>query len=668
MRIAGLLTLAACLVTVPSREAIAAYTRADASPGTSGGLSVCLSLHPIDLASGNLPVLPHGAGKEWAARALHQQQPSGSVGAQPADAETQAGLLSRYRWAIEGVVGLIVIQAGVIGWLLVERRLRQRAQQSLDDALRFERTFGQVAGLLAAGPASERAVHDALQRVAQYFDAEHAAVSEPATADRPFHLAAEYVAPGSTPLALDAERRRLPEVAAILDSGGTWGGDKGAPVGKPGTTSGNIGALMASPLRAAGQTGGALIASSVNPHPDWTREHERRLDAFGEVFANVLALRRARLILHEHEAFNRAVMGAHGGEVAVFDQSGTVVAVNEAWQRAADREHGVLADAQPGTSYAGGSKARPGQRPASMVSAIASVLNGGPPVAQADVEWDVPQGRTWCEVRVRRLERPEGGAVVSHMDITARKRADLQVQQHLHEMAHLNMVSAVGELAASVAHELNQPLAAVLSNAQALRRLMNSPSADPQLMREILEDVIAQNQRAGDVIQRMRRLLKKEKGDWQGVDLNQLVRDVAHMFQGEATLGGVPVMIDLAPSLPPVQGDRVQLQQVILNLLQNATHAVLAATIRDGGRVLVSTTLDVNGVAVRVRDAGPGIATDLLDRVFDPFFTTKRQGLGLGLAISRSIVELHGGHIVARNLPAGGAEFSFTIPVEAVSA
>lgn len=629
MRVAGLLTLLVCVLAAPAA------------------------------AAGTVPIAADARSHSFLAEAT--AQPSTSI--DPAGEEV--GFWSRSRWAIEGVVALIVIQAVVIGWLLFERRLRQRAERSLGDALRFERTFGQIAGLLAADPSSERALRDALARVAQYFGVEHAALTEAATSDSPFRIAAEYVESGEAAPPIDPARTRVPGLAAVIDSGGILPVDTASPA----RASTSIGALIASPLRAGGQTSGALVVSSPKRHPELTREHERRLDAFGEVFANVLALRRARVIVHEHEVFNRAVLGAHGGEVAVLDRSGAIVAVNEAWQHAANRDLGVLSGAQPGTSYLASAPERPGHRakPASMTSAIGSVLNGGPPLAVAEVEWDGPQGRTWSEVRVRRLERPEGGAVLSHMDVTARKRADLQVQQHLHEMAHLNMVAAVGELAASVAHELNQPLTAVLSNAQALRRLMHTPSADPQLMREIVEDIIAQDQRAGDVIQRMRRLLKKEKGDWQGVDVNQLVRDVARMFQSEATIGGVPVAIDLAPSLPHVQGDRVQLQQVVLNLLQNATHAVRGDAALRGGRVLISTAIGADGVAVRVRDAGPGIAADLLDRVFDPFFTTKRQGLGLGLSISRSIVELHGGRILARNLPAGGAEFSFTIPVEAVS-
>lgn len=577
----------------------------------------------------------------------------------------EQSLWSRYRWAIVAASAVVLAEAVVIGWLLFERRRRQRAQQSLDDALQFERTFGQIARLLAAeDPAgAERAMQEAVERVARYFDGDYAVVYEVPHGSDSLRVAADYLAARADRPDIASELIRLRPGARVFEQDGiiTLGGSESG-----GASAGARATLMASRLRAAGRVDGALMVWS-NGRRAWTREHERRLDAFGEIFANVLAHRRSRVILHESEAFNRAVLGAHGGEVAVVDATGTIVAVNDAWQEASTRDDGVLAGARPGTGYPLEST-----RTAQVAGAIRSVLSGGPALAVADVEWDGLQGRSWSEVRVRRLERPEGGAVVSHLDITARKRADLQVQLHLHEMAHLNMVSAVGELAASVAHELNQPLTAVLSNAQALRRLMNTPSADPQLMREILEDIIAQDQRAGDVIQRMRRLLKKETVDWAGVDINGLVRDVARMFQGEASLGGVPVVIDLASHLPAVRGDRVQLQQVVLNLLQNATHAVRATrqgpVSRNGGRVQISTTIDADGVGVRVRDTGPGIAADLLDRVFDPFFTTKRQGLGLGLSISRSIVELHGGRIAARNLVEGGAEFSFTIPVEVASA
>jgi two-component system, LuxR family, sensor kinase FixL len=184
---------------------------------------------------------------------------------------------------------------------------------------------------------------------------------------------------------------------------------------------------------------------------------------------------------------------------------------------------------------------------------------------------------------------------------------------------------------------------------------------------EILDDIISEDKRAGDVIQRMRRLLKKEIFDWVPVDLNAIVQDVTRLMGHEATQSGVELVADLAPGLPATQGDRVQLQQVMLNLVQNGVHAAAGRRHPNGG-VRVATVLDGAQVTVSVRDSGPGIDAATLPRLFDPFFTTKAKGLGLGLAISRTIVEQHGGSIEARNTPGSGAEFSVRLPAAGAAA
>jgi len=244
---------------------------------------------------------------------------------------------------------------------------------------------------------------------------------------------------------------------------------------------------------------------------------------------------------------------------------------------------------------------------------------------------------------------------------------EAEAQRHLHEVAHVNTVSGVGELAAAVAHELNQPLTAVLSNAQAARRILAGASPSIADVREILDDIIEQDKRAGEVIQRIRRILKKERFDWAPVDLNDIVVDVVRLLGNQAALGGVKLTSSLDPRLPSVRGDRVQLQQVVLNLLLNA---IQAASTQDAGARVVSMITYRSGAAARliVADSGPGIPLDSMTRIFDPFFTTKADGLGVGLSISRSIVEVHGGEISAANQASGGAEFVVTLPPEGTPA
>jgi two-component system sensor kinase FixL len=222
----------------------------------------------------------------------------------------------------------------------------------------------------------------------------------------------------------------------------------------------------------------------------------------------------------------------------------------------------------------------------------------------------------------------------------------------------------MGELTASLAHELNQPLTAILSNAQAAQRILASDKADLADIRDILGDIVEDDKRAGEVIHRLRGFLKKSNLELSTLDIGELVSQVARLVSSDAILRNVSIRLELAPGLPPVCGDRVQLQQVILNLLMNGLDAMRESG--EGERTLVLRTLRADppaSVVVAVEDSGVGIDEADLDHVFHAFYTTKPEGLGMGLAIARSIVEAHGGRLEARNNPERGATFSFTLPV-----
>jgi PAS domain S-box-containing protein len=246
-------------------------------------------------------------------------------------------------------------------------------------------------------------------------------------------------------------------------------------------------------------------------------------------------------------------------------------------------------------------------------------------------------------------------------DITERKAAELQAQQHRAELAHVARMSTLGELAASLAHELNQPLTAILSNAQAAQRLLDVAPIDLAEIREILKDVVADDNRAGQVIQRLRSLVKKQPPEFTALDLGAIMREVVHLVRADAILRASQITLAVAPGLPSVWGDRVELQQVALNLLLNALEAMKDRPAEDR-QVVVQVEADGSRmVKVSVRDRGAGLGDDV-ERVFRPFYTTKPDGLGVGLSISRSIVEAHGGHLWAENNPERGATFCFTIP------
>jgi signal transduction histidine kinase len=423
--------------------------------------------------------------------------------------------------------------------------------------------------------------------------------------------------------------------------------------------------VLAIPLQIDGPVIGVLALLHEDERRPWTDEQVRRATAVAEVLAHAVQHVQDRREVLETIDFSRAVLDSASGDVAVLDRRGVILAVNESWNRTVST-HNPTVKARPGSGVLD-AVALPEESRARLEGAVRTVLSAERPQATVEYGWDGPGGRCWSEVRVQQLNRREGGAVLTHVEITARKRAEVEVQRHLHELAHVNMMSGLGELAAAVAHELNQPLTAVLSNAQAARRMMMSATPPLGEVREILDDIIEQDKRAGEVIERVRRVLRKEQFEWSPLDLNGLISDVIRLLGNQAALEGVSVAPTLAPGLPRVRGDRVQLQQVVLNLLQNAIHASVAN--ESARRPLVSITTGLSGGAagLTVRDSGRGIATENLDRIFDPFYTTKPEGLGVGLSISRSIVELHRGQLTAANHVHGGAEFTVTLPAESVT-
>jgi signal transduction histidine kinase len=266
--------------------------------------------------------------------------------------------------------------------------------------------------------------------------------------------------------------------------------------------------------------------------------------------------------------------------------------------------------------------------------------------------------RAWRDEFVQRLHLL--GEVFTNT--LSRRRSEIEGQRLRQDLAHVGRVSTMGELTASLAHELNQPLTAILSNAQAAQRILASDTADLAEIREILRDIVEDDKRAGEVIYRLRGFLKKGHLELSTLDIAELVSQVARLVSSDAIIRNVAIRLELAAGLPPVSGDRVQLQQVVLNLLMNGLDAMRESGA--GERTLVLRTFSAGpaSVVVAVEDSGVGVPEADLDHVFHAFYTTKPDGLGMGLAIARSIVEAHGGQLKARNNPEGGATFSFTLP------
>jgi len=261
--------------------------------------------------------------------------------------------------------------------------------------------------------------------------------------------------------------------------------------------------------------------------------------------------------------------------------------------------------------------------------------------------------RAWPDELVGRL-RLLSEAFASALE---RKRTELETQRLRQDLAHIGRISAMGELTASLAHELNQPLTAILSNAQTAERLLAGDPVDLDEIRAILRDIVDDDKRAGAVIRRLREVVRKGDLEFVSLALNDVATDVAWLVRNDAVTRNVSLVLDLAPDLPRVRGDRVQLQQVVLNLVLNGLEAMGAP--HGGDRTLVIRTVRAGAgtVGLEVQDSGGGIDEARVDQMFQPLYTTKPHGLGMGLAITRTMVEAHGGRIEARNTPGGGAAF-----------
>ncbi len=245
-------------------------------------------------------------------------------------------------------------------------------------------------------------------------------------------------------------------------------------------------------------------------------------------------------------------------------------------------------------------------------------------------------------------------------DITRRKAAENEQHKLRQSLAQVSQLSTAGELTTTLAHEINQPLAAILANAQAARHMIDEPRPDLAELRETLDDIISDDKRAREVVQRVRGIMKKDGGAFERMEIAGLIQETVRLVEKEAFIRNVGIRMESDPSLPQVVVDRIQIQQVLINLLFNAMEA-MADGGPDRGITVRSAMNDEGRVVVAVEDTGKGIAPEEAAQLFEPFYTTKQGGLGLGLSISRSIVEAHGGKLFVRPNPRGGAVFSFTL-------
>ena len=276
--------------------------------------------------------------------------------------------------------------------------------------------------------------------------------------------------------------------------------------------------------------------------------------------------------------------------------------------------------------------------------------------------WDVVEtaGLKQAKAEIARINEELEQRVVERT--SELRRASEALREAQAELAHINRVTAMGQLAASITHEVMQPISAGIVSAQAALGWLCTEPPNLEEVRQSLDATVNEGNRAIDVIGRIRDLIKKAPPRKDAIEVNEAIREVVGLTRGEVVKNSVSVQTQLAESLPRIQGDKVQLQQVILNLIINAVEA-MSSVREDSRELLISTKKDVGGLVVAVQDSGPGLNPEGIDRLFDAFYTTKASGMGMGLSICRSIVEAHGGQIWASRDVGHGATFQFTIPL-----
>jgi PAS domain S-box-containing protein len=574
----------------------------------------------------------------------------------------QPGFWERYRWPIASTVLLCLLQAALILTLLVNRA--KRRQGEAEAAL-----IADISSKFVNLPPGEvdREIVDAQRRICALLGLDFSALWE--WLDEPpglFTLTHFYGAQeGPQP----SERMnqdqypwarqqllagRIIKIASLEEMPAEAARDRES------LRQFGIRSNLALPLLVGGEPPvGILGLGTTRTERDWPDALVKRLQLVAQIFASALARKRADQALRASEELNRIT----------FEQAAIGIAhvgTDGRWLRVNDRLCAIVGYPRDELMKLTFQEITHPEDLKADLNSVRQVLSGEIKNYSLEKRY-IRKDRSpvWVILTVSLVQTAAGAplhfiAVIE--DITERKQAEAELLRQRAELAHVARVSTMGELAASVAHELNQPLGAILANAEAAELFLqqNPPALDE--VRAIVADIRKDDERAGEVIRRMRALLRKHELERQPLEINSLAEDVLQLVSGDAALRGVALTADLGPMLPKVSGDRIHLQQVLLNLMLNGMDA-MAGQARDRRRILVRTRLGADGwVELAVVDSGHGIEPDKLPRLFEPFYTTKPNGMGMGLSIARTIVEAHKGRIWAENNPSGGAVFRIALP------
>jgi signal transduction histidine kinase len=596
----------------------------------------------------------------------------------PEDSQIISGrptLWQAYHWHVLSAIGLIGLQGALIVSLLVQRRRRRETQANLTERLRFERLVSEVIAACATATLDQldERIRDGLRRVVTFLGVDRGSLWQRAEGSTALSLTHFWqrddqpVPPMITDLETFPYFREVTDAGHVMCISSLDELPSHASAEHAGLRAAGVRSFVATPLFDDGHPVGFLVFLSLRAEHSWHAHILRQLQTLAEPFSTALIRARSAAAVQSSAATASAVLAALPGETAIIDSAGTIVQTNDAWATAARGAATAHSALQVGANYLDAIRNAidmPPDTARRVRASLESVLRGE--LGEFTLEYPTFRGAEdrWFEIRVRRLARLGGGAAVMHFDVTARRQGEATAHRDLNQIAHLDRVAGMGQLASSLAHELNQPLAAMLLNAQTANRLLAAPQPDLDELRACLSDIINDDQRAGEVIRRMRRLLTKSDAVTVPFELNSLVAETIALVANEALLHAVTVEFSSTPALPIVYADVIQIQQVILNLLTNAITAAANGGAPTRTVTVWSTIVAEPYVEIGVHDSGKGIAEADLDQIFEPFFTTKVGGLGMGLAISRTIVEAHGGRLLVENDRAGGATFRVQLSTE----
>ena len=594
---------------------------------------------------------------------------------------------------VELATAVIAVETTLIVWLLRHRAAGSRAHRLLNDRLRFETLLADLSAKLIHVEIRnlDAALGAALQQAVTFLAMDRGSLDE--YADGAVVASISWAEPGIQPRPSPVAGGDFSGTMQALQHGGMVRFSRlldlpaSAAADRERYERLGIRSHLSIPLRAGGPLLGVLAFDSVRAEREWPDEVVNRLWLLSEAFASALDRKRMELSLAERLRFHRLLsdLSARLGNTRAVDLDREIhsamgrIVDFAAVDRATIVEFGDRASER--RSWAIGepldheraprvmARVRAGEdvrvsRPEELGalgggSQVAVPLRAGGRILGAVVLAADSVGRPWSDAFMEQL-RLLGEVVANALAAATAERESGRLRQ---ELAHIGRVSALGELTGSLAHELNQPLTAILNNAEVAQQHVEAETIDVAKLQDILSDIVADDKRAAGVIRRLRTMLKKGELEHVPLDVNDVVREVIDLVRNDTILRDIPVRLDLAVGLPTVRGDRPQLQQVVLNVVLNGLEATSASNGHARGLV-IRTSTDGENVVVAVEDSGPGIDMADLDRLFEPLYTTKPEGLGMGLSIARTIVGAHGGELRASNNLAGGATFAFTLPYD----